>query len=504
MIDVGSTAVKAALVDGAARVVATGAALQRTISHGPSDREHDPAATWRAVRLAIGRALAGHEDPLKIRAISVTGPRGSFAIVDGQGRPRTNVITWQDRRAGLTAADVADQLGGGYRSVTGTRFDASAVLPKLIWLKSERPEIFDGEWRAATPQGLVLARLGARGQVVDLSTAAHFGLLDLAALTWSDELLAQFGIRATQLPELVPPGAQVGGLEPDIALDLGLPAGIPLFAAGSDGVCSELGAGVVAVGQLYAYLGSAAAVAGPVASPHLPADASLILMPGSGPNVWRLLGLATAGGSARDWLMSNLGIRSHERIEQLLSGSPAGSNGVLFIPTLAGASAPVPDGRARGVFAGLSLQSSRSDLVRSVHEGVALEARALIRAMRETLPEPVEIRLTGGGSRSDAWVQIMADVIGLRVARVREPNPGLRGAAMYALSALGQYQDARTAAASLTPSVDEFEPDLACRILYAEAAQIYGTIRQLFQAGGVDEQLFRWTKPGDPVRLPQI
>jgi xylulokinase len=497
VVDVGSTAVKAAVVDARARVLATGSAAQRTIAHGPADREHDPATTWRAVGRAIQRALAGRGDSHDVAAISVTGPRGSFAILDRHGQTRSNVITWQERRAAMTAAIIGARLGSGYRSVTGTSFDPSAVLPKLAWLRAEQPQLFEGDWQTATPQGLVLARLGSRRQVVDLSTAAHFGLLDLGSLAWSTDLVGEFGIPGAALPELVPPGAVVGRLDSGLARDFGLRPDIPLVAAGSDGVCSELGAGVVRIGQLYAYLGSAAAVAGPVAGRSVPGDTSLIVMPGSSPDAWRLLGLAAAGGSARDWLMTNLGIRSHARIERMITESPPGANGVLFVPTLAGASAPVPDGRARGVFAGLSLQSRPADLARAVHEGVALEIRAFIRAMADVLPAPGEIRLTGGGSRSDAWVQILADVAGIPVARVREPNPGLRGAAMYALGALGRDDGIRAVAQALAPDVDLFEPDLECGILYAEAAEIYATIRRSFHADAVDERLFRWTNPGD-------
>jgi xylulokinase len=494
VVDVGSTAVKAAVVDFEARILSTGSAAQRTVGRAAYEREHEPAATWRAVRAAIRSALAKSNHPNAIRAISVTGPRGSFCIVDRAGRPTTNMVTWQDGRASLLEASPANDPGPDYRAVSGVSFDGSAVLPKLLVMRSAPSSAgssaFPIGWQLATPQGLVLARLGSDDQVVDLSTAAHVGLLDLARLTWSDDLLARFEVPRSALPRLVAPGAIVGRLDRAVAEGFGLPPGLPLIAAGSDGVCSELGAGVVAIGQLYAYLGTAAAVAGPVGSPAMPSDSSLIVMPGSTSDAWRLLGLALAGGGAREWIMTSLGIRSQARIDKLIRESRSGSGGVLFIPTLAGASAPVPDGRARAIFVGLSLKTGTGDLVRAVHEGVALEIRALIEAMRETLPRPVEVRMTGGGSRSDEWMQVVANVLGVPVSRVREPNPGLRGAAMYALSSFGRFPDVRAAARSFEPEVDRFEPDLDCGILYQEAAQIYATIRQLFRSGGVDGRLF--------------
>ena len=175
--------------------------------------------------------------------------------------------------------------------------------------------------------------------------------------------LTTFDVPSDALPRLVAPGGCVGALDSSVAARLGLPAGIPLIAAGSDGVCTELGAGVVEPGQLYAYLGTAATVAGPLSKPELPDDEALILMPGSTTDRWRILGFAMAGGSAREWLMTILGIRDQRRVERLIAASPPGARGVLFVPTLAGATAPVPDGRARGVFAGLSLASGPATLL---------------------------------------------------------------------------------------------------------------------------------------------
>jgi xylulokinase len=369
--------------------------------------------------------------------------------------------------------------------------DPSAVLAKLMWLRETEPDAFLDGWRIAMPQALILRSLGATDLVVDETVAAHVGLLDVATRAWSDRLLDDFDVPAGALPRLVPPGACVGALDRSVAARLGLPAGIPLVAAASDGVCTELGAGVVEPGHLYAYLGTAATVAGPLSEPELPDDEALILMPGSTGDRWRILGLAMAGGSARAWLMTILGIRDQRRVERSIAASPPGARGVLFVPTLAGATAPVPDGRARGVFAGLSLASRPEDLTRAVHEGVALELRWLVDRMRRSIPEPTEVRFTGGGSRSDAWSQILADVLAIPVARIVEPNPGVRGAAAYALAAIGREPGVLAAAARLDPPRDVFVPRSDYGNLYDEAVGTYALVRQSFHDGGIDERLFR-------------
>jgi sugar (pentulose or hexulose) kinase len=494
-IDVGSSSVKAGLVDGAGRLVGTGSAAQHTYEDATGRREHEPAETWRAIVRSIRRVVDGRAS--RVAAISVTGPRGTFAIVGPDGRPRSRFLTWQDRRAAARAAQLAASSGDGFRATTGVGLDPSTVLPKLVWLRENVPEVVNGDWRIVTPQSDALVRLGAANYVVDLTVAGHIGLLDVAALTWDAGLLQAFDVPVAALPRLVAPGEVVGHLGHQVARRLGLREGIPLVAAGSDGICSELGAGVTEPGQCYAYLGTASAIGGPLAEPVLPADPGLILMPGSAPDRWRILGLAMAGGSARDWFMRSQGIRDHGRVDRLIEGSPPGAGGVQFIPTLAGAGAPVPDGRARAVFAGLSLASTRADLARAVHEGVALELRWMLDAIAESAPTPVELRLTGGGSRSDPWCAIVADVIGLPVVRVAEPNPGLVGAALYGLVALGRHRSVLTAARAVEVASREFPPRLRDRAVYDEAAETYRMLRRSLHDGGIDERLFRRTMSRD-------
>ena len=490
-IDVGTTSVKAALLDGRADVLATGTTDQHIRSDGTGRREHDAELTWRAVRRAVERLWRATGTAPAIRAIAVTGPRGSFAIADVAGKARSPVLTWQDRRAAGLVAEWQAATGSDHGAILGFQPTASAVLPKVLWLRGSRQDLFAAPWRIVTPQGDVMRRLGIRDNVIDLTTAGLVGLLDITTQTWSETLLERWSIPTDALPRLVPPGTIVGVLAPAAARDLALSPGLPIVAAGSDGVCSELGASVAAVGQIYAYLGTAGAVAGPLDSVPVSTDPALIVMSGSTPDRRRLLGLMGAGGSARDWAMDLLGIRNHARFDRLVDTAPPGAHGVLAQATLAGATAPEPDSRARGALLGLSLSSDRADVARATLEGVALEMRAIVDAMQGSIPTPVEVALTGGGSRSETWSRIIADVLGLPVRRIREPNPGLRGAAQYALAAIGRFDTALQAAIALSPSSDTFLPDADRAGPYADAAELYALVRRCGHHGGLDARLFQ-------------
>ncbi|MHB8398860.1 MAG: xylulokinase [Candidatus Limnocylindrales bacterium] len=493
-VDLGTSAIKVALLDDRLNVVARSTISQVVVSDRSGRREHRVAVMLARTRTAMRRVLA--TGPHELQAISVSGPRGSFAIADERGGARTGIITWQDTRAAADAASDAVAAGPAYAAITGTGFDPSVVLPKLVWLRRERPELSAGDWRLVTPQAIILAEFGASSFIVDTTVAAHTGLLDVRRRAWSPELMDAYDVPVRVLPSLVDPGAVVGYSSERARERWGIPAGTPLVAAGSDGVCSELGAGVVDLRQVYAYLGTASAIAGPVAIDAPRPDESLILMPGSGPDRLRLLGLGKAGGSAADWWRRVIGVRGFARFERLVESSDPGAGGVNFLPTLAGATAPVPDSRARGAFVGLALASSREDLARAVLEGVAVELRWLCAAMH-LHPAPAEIRLTGGAARSNAWSQILADVFQVPIARVNDPDPGLRGAGAYAWAGVTRVSAAALARAR-EPGYDRFEPRRQFEDVYVDLADRYGAARRAFERAGLDERLNR------PAGSPQV
>ena len=487
-IDLGTSSIKAALIDEALGVIAKTTVRQRLLSDPSGRREHRVADMLSRARTAVRRLIAPGDD--RVVAVSVSGPRGSFAITDRQGSALTGIITWQDTRAAGLAARLAVEAGPPYRTIAGTSFEPSAVLPKLIWLRAEQPGLMEPGWRLTTPQAIVLAELGADQPVVDLTVAAHLGLLDVRALAWSQRLLDEYAVGREALPSLVDPGAVVGRSSERAFDRWGIAAGTPLVAAASDGVCSELGVGVVDLRQVYAYLGTASSVAGPVALDSPTPEPALILMPGSQRDRLRLLGLAKAGGSAADWWRTISGVRDFATFDRLVESVEPGAAGVLFVPTLAGAGAPQPDGRARGTFVGLTLGTSPADLARAVFEGVAIEMRWMCAAMHLE-PAPLELRLTGGGGQSAVWSQIVADALQVPVARSCDPDPGLRGAAAYGWAATTAGHSALDVARGAQPELDRFEPRTVLASRYADIAGRYGAVREAFGRASLDDLLSR-------------
>ncbi len=489
-VDIGTTGIKAAVVSFTGQVLTVAERRQVIVGDGPGWREHVPARMLRSTIAALSEVVAEHGRPEAICSIAITGSSGSFMMLDDAARPITNILTWQDRRA--YSAPVTPGLDPRhYAQVTGTSLGPSVCLSRMLWLREHRPDVMHPSGQLATPQGFVMMACGASGPSIDPSVAAFVGLLDLETRDWSPELLDVFRIDSTTLPHVVPSGSVVGHLGPSLARRLGLRAGIDLVLAATDGVCAQLGAGVVEDGQVYGYLGSASAVSGPTRQAMRDPEGHLNTAPGFGPGWWRLGGLGMAGASAIDWLTRATGRSVLRDLEGTLEKTDPGAGGVLFLPSLAGAGAPLWDAGARGAFLGLTFSTRRPEIVRAVVEGVALEMRAMFEAIRRAGIDAVGMRLTGGGSRSRGWCRVVADAVHGEVSRVTETHPGLRGAAFYAMAAHADWQAVEAVAAARLPDIEVIDGDLHARRVYDDLAQSYIRAQRAISRSSVDRRLAR-------------
>ena len=491
-LDVGTTTIKAGLFTTAGELVALSREATPSAAPHVGWLEHDPLLLWEAVSRALrATAAAARGCGCTPGALAITGPRGTACLLDARGLPLTPFVTWQDRRSLDMLPALRARLGGDhafYRR-TGVRLDPSMIAPKLAWWRLHRPvELATARW-VATTQGYVAARLTGGRPATDRSTAAFFGLIDFGQPSWSDELVEACGVPAELLPPVVEPGTVLGTLNRDAARELGLPDALAVVLAGSDGVCSELGAGATRPGQVYGYLGTAAAVATPLLEPRLDPDEALLVSPGSVAGRWRALGLGFTGASGIEWWSHLAGIDDPAQYDRVLADSPPGARGVLFMATVNGAGTPYWQPSARGAFVGLSSSHGAADLARAVYEGVALDVRMILGAFRSFGVPTTELRLTGGGARSDAWSALLAHIFQLPVERVDHAEPGLLGSAGYALTATGTYDDAIASAEALRAPSERFDPDPALAPLYDELAGRYDAVRRAFAASELDERL---------------
>ena len=445
-IDIGTQSTKAVLagVDGA--ILA-----QASRGYAPDTPRPNWAEQWPQVWLdAVEHCLAevARHPGVTVRAVCVSSLYGGSGIpVDAALEPLHPCLIWMDRRAEAQAAWVKANVDLRWLGeVTGNGVDSYYGFTKIMWLRDERPEVWDRTALFLPPNAWVIARL--TGQVaVDHSSAGNIGgVYDIRARAWSREAMDALGIPARLMPErLVDPADTVAGLLPDVAARLGLPPGTPVVAGGVDAAVATYATGVTAPGHHVAMLGTS--MCWGFVTPQADAAHGLVAMPYVVGNDLYVFGGAATAGASVTWFREQFckaeeaearatGRDPHAILEDAAAAVPPGADGLVVLPYLMGERSPVWDARASGAFVGLNLVHGRAHLYRAVLEGVSLALRHNMEAgTRSAASLERRLVVVGGAARSDLWMQVIADITGYPVWTIREDVEAALGAAR--LAALG-------------------------------------------------------------------
>ncbi len=471
--DLGTTGNKVTLFD-----AATGAAVASafepyvTAYPHPAWAEQDPADWRRAVIQGTRRVLAAENiNPRDIAAISFSGMMNGALPVDAAGEPLRSAIIWADQRATAEADLLAERCGAAhvYR-ITGNRATPSCTAAKLLWIQSHQPEIY-----AATRFFLqakdYAAFLLTGVMATDYSDASNTNLFDLDARAWAADMAQAAGLDVAKLPPIYPSATVIGHVTPEVAGLTGLLAGTPVVIGGGDGACATVGAGALAPGDAYTYIGSSAWMAVVAERPLFDPGMRTFNLAHLDPALYFPLGAMQAAGGALDWFERLLRGEADGRLYDELAAAaalvPPGADGLLFLPYLMGERSPYWDAGARGAFIGLSMAHGRAELARAVLEGVALNLRLILDALRSQGATIPAMRLIGGGARLPLWRQILADVLGLPILL-----PDLLaeatslGAAIAGGVGVGLYPDFSVAQQFVRTHAAE-QPDPARQVQYA-------------------------------------
>jgi xylulokinase len=434
VVDIGTTAAKAAVVDAHGRVLAATSAGYRTHSPAPGWVEQDPDAWWRATcdALAGCRQALGRPALARVGGLALTGQMQDVVAVR-QGVASGPAILYGDTRAVIEHERLATELGERWEAAVGGPPDATNVAAKWAWLVDHLPE------RAASTDHLLfgghsyVAYVATGRAACDPTTAATTGLLELETLAWWPPVLRAAGLPAHRLPEVVSPTAVLGGLVEEAAQPLGLTAGTPVVHAPGDVLATTLGVVGGETGQPYAYLGTSGWVAVTTRTARL--HPGMITLPGLDGEHWLSVAPLVTAGAAVDWareaLFGGLDVAAFDALAATACGA---AEGLVFGPHLDGSRVPWPDPFAAGVLVGLRRTTTPAAVAAAVLEGVA----HVLRAIAERLDVGrLPLRTCGGGARSDVWLQVLADVTGTRVDRVADEHAGTHGAASCAFVALG-------------------------------------------------------------------
>jgi xylulokinase len=453
-IDLGTTRVKVGLVtpSGEALGVAR-AGYPLDVDAGTGRAEQDAEQWWTGLLAAVAELLA--RDGAEVLGIAVAGHGPTTTPVDAEGRPTGPAITWLDSRSGREREEL--------EQATGLRGWSLGVLPAALWLqRAGSPSASRARWFLNSWEALTL-RLTGRAATT-LVPGQPFP---------EPAVFAATGIDSSRIAPTCPVGSTVGGLSEAAAGALGLRAGTPVVAGLVDAFASFHGAGMVEPGDAIDVGGTAGGFG--VYWDRSVSAAGSFATPAPLPGLWSVGGAMAATGSALDWLATEVlgGERSIEDLIAEAADVPAGADGLVFLPYLAGERSPLWDPNARGVLAGLTLGHRRADLVRAVLEAAALAIRHVAAPILGAGVRVDTMRVCGGPAHSPTWNRIKADVTGFEVAVPRVLETTVVGAAIVAAVGVGVHPDVPGAIRAMTAIDRRLRPDPTLRATYDEVYRRY-------------------------------
>jgi xylulokinase len=410
-LDIGTSAVKAVLVDADDRLVAQGDAPLAVSRPAPLWSEQNPDDWWSACCAAVAdlRSRSGRAWS-SVESIGLSGQMHGAVVLDADERPLRPAILWNDGRSAASCVEL-ERRWPRLREVTGNCAMPGFTAPKLVWLAEHEPATFAACRRVLLPKDYI--RLLMTGDAAsDMSDSAGTLWLDVGNRGWSEEALDATGLTPSHMPALYEGSQATGQLRADIAAQWRLP-GRPVVAAGAgDNAAGAIGMGVIEPGAAFASLGTSGVtfVASDRYAPN-PAG-GLHTFCHALPGRWHQMAVHLSAASCLAWLAGILGSKEQELLNEL-ADEPAVTRGLYFLPYLTGERTPHNDPAAVAQFHGLTASTDRSDLVQAVLEGVAFAFRDGVDAIRASGTRIERLSLIGGGARSRYWAQVMADVLEL-------------------------------------------------------------------------------------------
>jgi sugar (pentulose or hexulose) kinase len=472
-IDSSTTACKAIAWDRCGQAVAEGRATYPLLKPAPNWYEQDAEAWWRGTCAALHKALE-QIDAACVDAICITHQRESFVVVDRQGKPIRNAILWLDERSHDQVNQLKRAVGDErFHQITGKPLTTNPAVSKILWLVQHEPEAVARCFKFLDAHAFLIHRLTGAFRS-SLASAGPMGLVDLSTHAWSADLMQELGLRGEQFPALLPPGNLIGRVSEAAAVATGLPAGLPVIAGAGDGQCAGLGANATGGGRTALNLGTAV-VSGTTSADFLIDRAFRTLYAPYGGKYY-LETVILGGVFTVNWFVDRFGTdlrdsggskRPEEILEAEAANVPPGTLGLMLTPYWSHAMTPYWDDSATGVTIGWTGAHGREHFYRAILEGIAFEQRLVGDGVMEAIGRRFsEYVALGGGSRSDLWCQIIADVTGVPVVRSTTTEATCLGAGILAATAAGWYPDATRAAEAMTATAERFEPHPATHAFY--------------------------------------
>ena len=485
-IDLGTSAVKAVVIDEAGHLLGTGTREIPMLVPKPNRAEQDPEAWWSNTVMAVRQALheAGTDD---IAAIGLDGHMHGGVLLDADRRPLGRAITWADQRTAELIPEIEEQVGvSTFLSISGTRPAAGFMAPTMVWLARHDPAQLDAADIFLLPKDYL--RLHLTGEAAnDVSDASATALFDISARTWSSELCSRLGVPERILAPLLESADVAGALTEAAAGELGLRPGIPVVAGSADQPAQAVANGLLDAGNGSVTLGTGGQILCATDRPLADDEGRIHTFCHALPDRWYQLGATLSAGLSLRWLRDLLQLQSDDpyaELDRLAREVPPGADGLMFLPYLVGERSPIMEPEATGAFVGLRLHHGRGHMARAVLEGVACSLRATRDAVVHAGGRCDAWLATGNGLASPLWRGILADVFGEQLSYVDAPERSGVGSAFIAGIGAGIYAGFSEASEAGRPPLVVTDPNPGRAKLCDEVYARYSRLSALLLEAG--------------------
>jgi len=496
-IDVGTSGTKALAVAPDGRILAAASASYPCVHPKPLWSEQDPDDWWKAtvkvIRTVVKQAKL---KPADVAAIGLSGQMHGSVFLDKSDKVIRPAILWNDQRTAAECEEIESRAGGRDELIQMVANPALTgfTAPKILWLRNREPRNFARTVKVLLPKDEIRRRLTGEF-ATEVSDASGTLLLDVVNRRWSTALLEKLDLDPDLLPRCYESEEVTGTLLPEVANQLGLTTKCKVVGGAGDCAAGAVGNGIVKPGLLATSIGTSGVVFVHSDEPQFDPQGRLHTFCHAVRGKWHMMGVVLSAGGSLQWFQDALcsspsksgGRRATVSFEQLCeeaSATPAGAEGLQFLPYLAGERTPHLDPNARGALIGITLAHGRGHVVRAIMEGVTFALRDSL-AIIEELGVPVkQVRAGGGGAKNAFWRQMQADVFGKVVhAMAADEGPGY-GVALLAAVGAGHYKNITEACAATVKTTDASKPDAKTKKTYDRAfpvfQRLYAALRNEF------------------------
>ena len=486
-VDIGTSGTKTLAIDERGTILADASQSYPCYFPKPLWSEQDPEDWWRATVATIQAVVAkAGLKPADVKAIGLSGQMHGSVFLDKNGKVIRRALLWNDQRTEAECAEIEQRAGGRKKLIQLVANPALTgfTAPKILWLRNREPRNFERTRHVLLPKDDVRRRLTGE-LATEVSDASGMLLLDVARRTWSTKLLDKLDLDPQLFARCYESEEITGKLRPAVAAELGLSPDCIVVGGAGDCAAGAVGTGIVTRGTLSCSIGTSGVMFVHCDGMQFDPQGRLHTFCHAVRGKWHMMGVTLAAGGSLQWFAEQVckGLPGtpadgeskppYDLLMREAEAAPRGSEGLLFLPYLAGERTPHADPRARGAFIGLTMSHTRGHLVRSVLEGVAFSLRESLEIIRGLGVPVKEIRASGGGAKTPLWRQIQADVFGQDVVTINaEQGPGY-GVALLAAVGAGAFKNVEEACAATIRVVSRTSHDKRRAKLYDQRFPLY-------------------------------